>query len=432
MATGSNGERGGLFQQLSGRLGAGGSMAGALRYPAYRKFFFGQLASVSGYNVLWLAQSWLVYDLTGSKLALGYVGLATGVPAIVFNLVGGVLADRLDQRRLITFTQGSSALLLAILATLTALDVVELWHILVIAFCHGTLSSLEQPARQSIFPHLLDRKELVTAVALNSAIWQGTRVVAPAIGGLIIAGLGTAFALYLVAGGFLFMAFTMATLHVPPIPRTQGKVMDNMKEGLKFIAGSSVFSFLIAMTFFNSFFGMSYAQLMPVFAEDELGVGATGMGFLLTSSGIGAFLGIFIASGLGSFFQRGSLLISGATLFGGFLAMFALSQWYPVSLLALFLVGMTNSIYMISIQTSLQTMVPDALRGRVMGVYGMTWSIMPLGAMQAGVVASFLGAPFAVAMGGIAVAGFAVGIASTNVRIRNLGAPAPEPAVAAG
>lgn len=160
------------------------SLPPALRYPAYRAYWLGLLASVSGVQILRFGQFWLVYQLTGSPLPLGYVGLATGLPAVALNLFGGVLADRFDQRRLIIATQSITAGLIAILATLTLLDVVQVWHILLIAFGAGAVESFDQPARQSFYPHLIERHVMGSAVALNSAIWQGTRTIMPALAGV--------------------------------------------------------------------------------------------------------------------------------------------------------------------------------------------------------------------------------------------------------
>src|ERR687888_1771364 len=153
------------------------SLPPALHYPAYRAFWLGLLASVSGFQMLRFGQFWLVYQLTDSPLPLGYVGLANGVPAICLNLFGGVFADRFDQRRLIIITQSLTASLIFVLATLTLLGVVQVWHVLVIAFCAGAVESFDQPARQSLYPHLIDRKVMLSAVALNSSIRQGTRLI---------------------------------------------------------------------------------------------------------------------------------------------------------------------------------------------------------------------------------------------------------------
>ena len=411
-----------LRRRYGAQLSKSTRVLSALRYPQYRRFWLGTLASVSSYQIVIVALGWLVYDITKSPLQLGLVGLVVATPAILLNLVGGVMADKLDQRRLIMTSQSIIVVLLLVLATITVLDVVKVRYVLAIAFLIGAVGAFDQPARQALFPHLLDRKELMNAVSLNSAIWQGTRIVAPAIGGVIIAQAGTGAAFYVSAVGPMVLVFALSTILVPPIPRSQGKTaVQDMGEGLRFIRENGIFTFLIGMTFFNSFFGMSYVHLMPVFASKILDVGPSGLGFLFTASGLGALLGTFITASLGNFPRKGWLLIAGATFFGGFLVLFALSEWYPLSLGALFLAGVFNSLYMISTLTTLQMMVHDQLRGRVMGVYGMTWSIMPLGGMQAGAVATILGAPFAVAMGGLAVAAFALGIATSNRRVRQLG-----------
>ena len=267
------------------------SVPPALHYPAYRAFWLGLLASVSGFQMLRFGQFWLVYQLTGSPLALGYVGLANGVPAICLNLFGGVFADRFDQRRLIMTTQSLTASLIFVLATLTLLNVVQVWHVLVIAFCAGAVESFDQPARQSLYPHLIDRKVMVSAVALNSSIWQGTRIIMPAVAGCIIAWTGTAVAFYLAGLGFLTMATVMYRLQVPPITRqARGSAVHDIREGLTFIRQNSIFSFLIAMTFFNSFFGLAYITLMPVLAVEILHVGAKGQGLLMGAGGVGSLL----------------------------------------------------------------------------------------------------------------------------------------------
>ncbi|MBI2872198.1 MAG: MFS transporter [Chloroflexi bacterium] len=398
----------------------------AFRYPAYRAFWLGSLASVSGFQVLQFGQLWLVHQLEPSPLFLGYVGVANALPAIVLSLFGGLFADRLDKRRLIIVTQTTSAALTFLLATLTLMGKVRVEHVLIIALFTGAVQAFDQPARQALFPQLIERKALMNAVALNSAIWQGTRIVAPAAAGVIISLVGTEAAFYATCLGFLTMAGVMYLLKVPRVERrAPANAGRELLDGLQFIKRNSVFSFLIGMTFFNSFFGLAYIMLMPVFAVDILKVGAEGQGVLLSASGIGALLSTLWMASLGNVPRKGLLLIGGATMAGLSVAAFGLtSQFirsYPLALALMPLIGVFTSVYMISIMTSLQTMVPDGMRGRVMGVYGMTWSIMPLGGMQAGAVASIIGAPFAIAIGGLAVAAFALGPALVNPRVRNLG-----------
>jgi MFS family permease len=402
------------------------SVPPALHYPAYRAFWLGLLASVSGYQMLRFGQFWLVYQLTGSPLPLGYVGLANGVPAICLNLFGGVLADRWDQRRLVIVTQSLTAIFIFVLATLTLLDVVQIWHILVIAFCAGAVESFDQPARQSLYPHLIDRKVMGSAVALNSCIWQGTRIIMPAVAGCIIAWVGTAMTFYLAGLGFVIMAAVMYRLQVPPITRqARGSAAHNIREGLTFIRQNSIFSFLIAMTFFNSFFGMAYITLMPVLTVAILHVGAKEQGLLMGMGGVGALLTTLWLSARSQAGSKGWLIIGGGVMSGLSIAALGLTSAFvgsfTLALVIMFIIGMSNTTYAISIQSSLQMLVPDHMRGRVMGFYGMTHNLMPLGGMLTSALAGLITVPFAIAVGGLAVAAFAIGPAMTNSAVRNLG-----------
>jgi MFS family permease len=397
----------------------------ALRYRDYRNYWFGTLASVTGFQMFQFGQLWLIYELTESPLYLGYVGLAQAIPAIVLNLVGGVVADRFNRRILILSTQILNAILIAILATLTLLDQVEVWHILTIAFCSGAVNAFDQPARQAIYPTLITPSVMTSAVALNSAIWQGIRIIAPALAGFIIAAIGTSTVFYLGSAGFVVMAIVMLRLHVPPSEeRAATSPFRDLAQGLKFIKDNFIFTFLIGMTFFNSFFGMSYMTMMPVFAVDILKVGAEGQGQLLSISGLGALLITLFLGSKSNLGREGLRVIGGAVLFGLAVAAFALTSQFvgsfSLALTLMFIVGVCSSIYMIAIMTSLQLMVPDNMRGRVMGFYSMTWSILPLGGMQAGAIANAIGAHWALVIGGAAVVLFALGPAMLNHQIRNL------------
>jgi MFS family permease len=355
------------------------------------------------------------------------MGLANGVPAICLNLFGGVFADKFDQRRLIMTTQGITAGLIFLLATLTLLDVVQVWHVLIIAFFAGAVEAFDQPARQSLYPHLIDRRVMLSAVALNSCIWQGTRIIAPAVAGFIIAWAGTAVAFYLAGLGFFTMATVMYRLRVPPITRgAWGSAAHDILEGLMFIRQNSIFSFLIAMTFFHSFFGLAYITLMPVLAVAILQVGAKGQGLLMGMGGVGALLTTLWLSSRRNAGSKGWLIIGGGVMSGLSVATLALTSAFvgsfALALVIMFVIGICNTTYATSIQSSLQMLVPDGMRGRVMGFYGMTHNITPLGGMVVGALAGLITAPFAIAVGGLAVAAFAIGPAMTNRGVRNLAA----------
>ena len=398
----------------------------ALRYPKYRAYWIGALASVCGYQTLIFGQGWLIFELTGSPLYLGYIGLASASSSIALNLFGGVFADKLDKRRLIVITQLITASLVFLLAFITLLEVVQVWHIILIAFVAGGVGAFDQPAQQALYPHLIDRKAIVSAVALDSAVWQGMRIVAPAAAGFVISRAGTSTAFFLAGAGFVTMATVMLLLKVPKIESASvGNPIQDMIAGLKFIGGSAVFSFLIGMTFFNSFFGMAYMMMMPAFAVDVLKVGADGQGILMGMSGIGSLAITMVMSSMSGSAYRGPMIVGGGAVFGLSIATFALTSLYvgsvPLALTIMLVVGVSSSIYMISIRSTLQLLTPDSMRGRLMGFFGMTWSIMPLGAFQAGAIAEFVGVPVAVAMGGGLVTLFALGPALMNRQVRNLG-----------
>ena len=376
--------------------------------------------------MLMFAQGWLTYELTGSPLYLGYVAVASAVPSIALNLFGGVFADRLDKRKLIFYTQLLTAAIIFTLAFLTLFKVVRVEHIIALAFAAGAVNAFDQPARQALYPHLIDRRVIMSAVALNSAIWQGTRIVAPAVAGLIIGLIGTATAIFIAGAGFVVMAVVILALRLPRIESgSTGSAFGALWEGLRFISGNTIFSFLIAMTFFNSFFGMAYITMMPAFAVDVLKVGPDGQGILMTVGGVGALGVTMLLSSAGNFHRKGLLIIGGGLAFGLSIVAFALTSMFIgsfyLALALMFVMGISSSTYMISIMSSLQLLVPDRMRGRVMGFYGMTWSIMPLGGMQAGAIAAFVGVPVAVAIGGGFVAAFALGPALVNRQVRNIG-----------
>ena len=368
-----------------------------------------------------------MFQLTGDPLALGSVGVAQALPGIVLNLVGGVFADKLDLRRLIMFNQVITACLIFLLATLTLLELIQVWHLLAIAFVAGAVNAFDEPARQAIYPLFIERRAMTSAVALNSAIWQSNRIVAPAVAGLIIALAGTAVSFYVAGVGFLVMAGVIYFLQVPRVTRTtQGSPAQDMLDGMNFIRKNSIFSFLIGMTFFNSFFGLAYITLMPVFAVDILKIGADGQGVLMSAGGVGALLATIWLTARDTTKYKGQLIIWGAVTFGVALAAFALtsqyvgSYWLAVALM--FAIGLFNSAFNIAVQSSLQLMVPNEIRGRVMGFYTMTYSISPLGALQAGGLAKLVTFPVAIAIGGLIVAGFALGPGMINRKVRNLGA----------
>ncbi len=394
----------------------------ALSSPNYLIFWIGALVSVTGVQMQMVAQGWLVYRLTNSPLYLGVVGLFNAVPTIVLSLFGGVVADRVNRLRLLMVTQSCTALIMIVLATLTATGAIQVWHILLLTFLSGSVWAFDQPTRQALVPQLVERHQLPSAIALISTVWQLSRIVGPSIAGVLVAVAGEAACFYINAAGAIVMAGALSRIRLAKDsgPGGGGSVWRNLIDGLRFIASNPLFFTLIGMTFFNSVFGMAYATVMPVFANDVLAVGATGLGFLMGASGVGALVGTLLVAPLGSFGRRGWVLLGGSFAFSSLITVFAFSKLFELSLGAMVIVGLANALYMTTVNTALQTEVPDALRGRVMGVYGMTWSLMPLGGLLAGAVAQVLGAPTAVGLGGIVVMSSTVLIAMFVPLMRRL------------
>jgi MFS family permease len=400
---------------------------GALHSPLYRRYWLGSLASIGATQLLVLGKGWLVFELSGSPLKLGLLGAAGAIPQILVTLFGGVLADRLNKRKVIMTTSLVISSLLLVLAALDFTGMVEVWHVIVIAALIGLTSGFDWPARQALFPSLIDRKHMMSAVALNSVLWQGTRMVVPAIGGIVIAVSSTAVIFLAAALGFFTMFLVLASFDVVHRVTERGNSLHQFTEGLKFIVTSKLFAVLIPLTWIVTFFGVSFIQLMPVFAE-ILSVGERGFGFLLSASGVGSVTGTMFIVVVQNTRRLGWLILAGS-LFAS-LALFGISvvtnyadtiqNAYAIAMCFVFLMSMFNSMYLISSMTVLQMRVPDALRGRVMGIHGITFSLISLGALFGGSVASAYTAPIAVAVGASIVMFAVLSVAATQSEIRNL------------
>jgi MFS family permease len=391
-----------------------------LRYRNMRLFWIGLLSQVAGQQMMIVTIGWLAYDLTGSPLTLGIVNLLQAAPRILLNLVGGALADRWDQRKIIVVNQIGSMLVLAALATLTIFDLVEIWHLAVAALAVGFFQTLDEPSRASLFPHLLPSRDLLPgAVPLISIAWQGSRIFAPAIAGFVIASAGAGVSFYISMTGAAMMALMVRMLNVGRIQRAARTSMATaIVDGARYVWRNSLFRIVLVMAFANSLFGMGYNLMLPVFAADEFDVGARGLGLLFTAGGIGGILSLLTLASLIRRYGTGRLILAGMLGFDISLIVFAFSPSYPAALASIFVVGFFGHLYLSSGEVLLQTLVPDELRGRVMGLYGMLWSIMPLGAAVLNGVANFTGAPVALA-GGASVAvviWFLVGVRSKELR----------------
>ena len=410
------------MSQSAARTAAGGQRIleaiSALRHRNYRLYWFGQLFSVLAQNMEHVAQGWLVLELTNSPLALGVTGLAHAIPTITLTLVGGAIADRADRRRIMIASQSCTALMFLILAVLVLTKLAALWHVMVLAFISGSIRAFDRPSRMALLPQMVPREDIPNAVAIGGTIWQLCRLVGPAAAGILIYlfGVGPTFFTCFLASSTAVSLWLAIRADQPALAAGAGGLRKNMLDGVHFIRKNELFYTFMGMTFFNSVFGMSYLILMPVFARDVLNVGSQGFGFLQTAGGAGALIGTLAVAYLSDARRLPLQAARGATLFGVLLLLFAYSRAFPLSLALAFALGITGQFYVTAINTVLQLNLPEQLRGRVMGVYGLTWDLMPVGGMVAGTIAEFAGAPAAVAVGGAFVSGLALWVISIAPR----------------
>ena len=400
----------------------------------FRIYSIGLVSSVLGQQMLIATQAWLVYYLTGSPAALGLVGGVHAVPGLAVTLVGGALADRWNPRNIILVAQSTSAAVMAVLATLVVMDRVEVWHIVVASFLTGLTQAFDSPARRTVWPPMIPRSQFMYAISINQTVWTGTRIIAPGFAGLIIATvasasgdgpLGAGISLYVTFAGFLTMAVVMSTIRLPEMRRSSGaSVLHDIADGLRFVARNRVYPYLLGISLASGYFGLSYMWLMPVFAEDYLHVEASGYGVLLSVGGIGAMTGVLAVASFGQYQDRPWLLIGGALFAGSLVVVFSVTSYvyesYGLALVLMFFMGGSFAVFQVATGTTVNLLVPDEYRGRVMGLRGIMFSLAPLGSLQAGLLATVTSTPFAVGLGGAILVVFAITTYAVSPDIRRL------------
>lgn len=392
---------------------------GAFSYPAYRRYWFASLARVFGLQFRLIGAGWLVVvELDRSPVWLGVVGLASAIPTILLSVPAGVLADRFDNKTLIVSSQGLTTAAHLTLAIMIMTGQASIWVVIVWAAASGALTAIGNPSLQAILPRLIEMPAMASAVAFNSAIWNSMRIIGPALAGILIAAIGTGQAFFVTALSFIGSTVILALLRLRPLEGDRPRTGGGMASGFAFIFGNRLFLAVIGLSFFSSVFGMSYQLLMPIFADEVLRVGSTGFGFMEACAGVGALLGTLSIVRLGAGRMRGQVMIGAATVFGIVVAGFAWSTWLPLSLVMLFAAGFTSSVYLNVGMTTLQVLVPNDLRGRVMGVWSMTWFLTSVGGFVVGAGAEVFGTPAMVAVGGLAVTAFAVGLYVVSPELR--------------
>jgi MFS family permease len=391
----------------------------ALRHRNFQLFFSGQLISLIGTWMQTVAQSWLVYKLTGSGLQLGAVGFASQIPVFLFAPLGGILADRSNRKHVVIGTQVASMLLAFVLAGLTLAHIVTVREVYVLAALLGVVNAFDIPGRQSFLVDMVGKDDLMNAIALNSSMFNGARVIGPAVAGVLVARLGEGWCFFVNGVSYIAViaGLLMMNVHAPARVSAKTSPWEHMREGFEFVNRTAPIRALMILLGLVSMTGMPYVVLMPIFADRILhgggqefasligshDLGAVRLGILMGAAGVGALLGaltLAVRSGVKGLGRWVAVCCAG---FGVSLMLFAFSKSFWLSVLLLLPVGYFIMLQMASSNTLIQVMVPDALRGRTMAVYSMMFMGMaPIGALLGGALSDRLGAPMAVAIGGFA------------------------------
>ncbi len=398
-------------------------MFSSLKIRNFRLYWLGMLVSLVGTWIQSVAQSWLVFQLTNSAFLLGITGFLNTIPVFILSLFGGVVADRMNKKNILLFTQNAFMALAFILAILTQLKLITPLQIMLIAALNGIVMAFDGPSRQAVVVELAGKAHLLNAIALNSAAFNSARIIGPALAGILIAAVGMSGCFYI--NGISFFAVIIALLlikvEIEPKAHSKGHMMSDLLEGLKFVKNNQTMLILITMVGITSLFGISYVILMPVFAKDVLGVGVKGFGMLMSSAGLGALSAALILARLGDFKYKGRLLFISTQVFCVSLLLFSLSKSYLFSLVNLVFIGWSSVTAVSLINTLLQIIVPDNFRGRVMSVFMFTFAgIMPFGNLLAGSLTQAIGASLTVFISGLICAVFFAGINLIYPKIREL------------
>ncbi|MEI2582489.1 MFS transporter [Scytonema sp. PRP1] len=377
----------------------------ALRSRNYRLFFAGQGISLIGSWMTQLATIWLVYHLTNNPLMLGIVGFTSQVPSFFLTPFGGVFVDRFSRHRTLIGTQILAMIQSLALAFLTFTGVIQIWQIIALSLFQGFINAFDAPARQAFVTELVEhRDDLANAIAINSTMFNGARLIGPAIGGLLIAQVGAAYCFLIDGLSYIAVIMALLAMRFKPWKTTVSNVnpLQQIKEGFRYAFGFPPIRALLLLSALVSFFGMQYTVLAPVFAEEILKGGAQTLGFLMAASGVGAlFSGIYLATRQ-TVVGLGKLIVLGPAILGIGLIGFALSRLLPLSLLTMLFVGCGTIIQIAGSNTVLQTIVDEDKRGRVMSLYTMSFlGMIPFGNLVGGALADKIGAPYTLIIDGI-------------------------------
>ena len=390
---------------MSGRFRAGFvTTFRSLEFPQYRLLWFGMLFSIGAMQIDLVARAWLAFDLSGSGLALGFVTAARGLPQLVLAPFGGVAADRFDKRRLLVYSQTGVFILATVNAVLVVTGYIEVWHLAVLGLLQGFTTPFTMPTRTALVPDLVPEDQIPNALALESTGRNINRIVAPAFAGVLLA----------IAPGLAFIAiaavYGLAVATLYSLPRgLRGEnigrgTFGDVADGFRYIFSRSALFALIALAFIPILLGMPFQSLLPVFQKEVLDIGESRLGLMYTAVGVGAIIGSVVVAYFANSRQIGKLQMGSGVAFGVSLALFAISSSYALSMALLVVVGFFSTGYL-TLNRMLVAMHSDrAVFGRVMAIYGMTWSLMPVALLPFGALVDAYGVQSVVAIAGLAVA----------------------------
>jgi MFS family permease len=396
----------------------------ALRY--YQRFRFlltsNFLYSVSFWMQL-LVMSWLAYELTNSVFMVALFAAARMSPQLLGPFTG-LLADRLNRRRLLIIARSMDIIFASTMALLISAEMLQFWHLLLFGFLGGTMMSVSYTAGSALAMDIVGKEDLTNAISLNVVAMDVTRVIGPAVGGALIAFLGPVNCFWSAAGLAVFAVMTLFFMEQPPreMATGTGSVWKELAAGLKYVIHSRDMLSVLLVTFVsNIFLWPAFQSFMPVFAKDNLGLDALGLGFLLTASGVGALAGALVISSMGNFKWKGAMYLYGTVLYAFFFGTFAISRVYPVALILIGLAGVASSAFMVLQSTLVLILAPEDMRGRSMGFLAIAIGILPFGCLAMGAAAGVIGASLATGIGcGITVA-ILIALAVGMPNLRRLG-----------
>lgn len=399
----------------------------ALRVPNFRLYWLALVAQVVGQQMFAFTLGWLTFEITGSQAQLGLIHLCGFVPQFALTLLGGVLADRVNARRLIGAAQTNAAIAMIFVGASAMLGTAQLWQLALGAFLMGLTNAIDEPARASFFPRLLPRTLLRSAVPLVSMAFGGSRVIAPSIAGFLIAAAGAPATFLVCAAGATTM-FAVLILVRPERTETRshGSLLRNFADSLNYIRGNEVFAKAITVSLLNATFAMGYINMLPVFAKDVLQVDSRGLGILTSAAGVGALVGLLSYAWLQSRVSPRNLMVGAFTVYNVALIGLAFSDWFWVSFCVILVAGLCHGYFLTCAQVILQTLVEDHYRGRVMSVFTLVWGLIFFSGFLLNSAGALVGPRLALASGATIVLAYVWLSLARGTALRNL-VLAPKP-----